>query len=764
MRNSINKILVGVVSSTVLLGAGLGCFYLWGLPALVSSNWAKNLAITETNKVLGANLEICNPKLSTNLNSDISFYVDKVRISKNSKELLNLEKFDASFSLKDILGKKLVVKKFYANNVYIDSYNLISLLPKTENKKQKEVKPCDFKIDIYNALIGVKYSLITYNSPELGVRFAAKNIMLDRTKSDNGKKYLHFDFNLGVKNSEQEIKISANDDNRIYTKPNELIVNNFPINIEKSKVLIDIYANKKTGMNIDISAKDFNARDIYNIAVSNIIIPNGKELFAPIVDINGSANLNLHLSKNKIDGKISVNETDFKILYLENLPVKITKGTVLIDNKNITLKDFDGYYANNKNDTLNLEGYIKDYWKTCDTKVTSDIFIHNDVFENYLSKLIDLPIGLVGEAGSKLIITSKNGSCDLVWYFILDKGEGFKFGNESIVLNDYTTMFKADFSVVKNIFKINTIDYYIADKLAKNMDPLLAISGNIDMAQNMKVLDLDLNIPKPLPSEFLNFLTCQKIFKGGEVYGKLKIDNYGKYPKMDGALTLEKVRIPSQRLFIKLAKFGGRGDKLGAIASGRFKKSKFDFNGYIVNEIKLPIIVKSVNLTVDKVDVDRILTTNASQTATTPEEVVVQNSKVDENDADVPTFTKELVIIEKCALNLISGKYKEINFGNIKANLTLDKDGILNIWSNRFDIADGISTLKVKADLIKKKYYFALGVKNVDSNIMATAILGLPREIAGKAMGGIILESDENLKLNGHIYFDITDEIGRAHV
>ena len=67
----------------------------------------------------------------------------------------------------------------------------------------------------------------------------------------------------------------------------------------------------------------------------------------------------------------------------------------------------------------------------------------------------------------------------------------------------------------------------------------------------------------------------------------------------------------------------------------------------------------------------------------------------------------------------LKGVYKEINFGNIHADMTLNKDGILNLKSNRFDIADGISSLRVHADLYNRKYNFKLGVKDVDSNIMA---------------------------------------------
>ena len=333
-----------------------------------------------------------------------------------------------------------------------------------------------------------------------------------------------------------------------------------------------------------------------------------------------------------------------------------------------------------------------------------------------------------------------------------------------MVLKDYKTLFKVDLSVVKNILKLNTIDYYITDKLQKGMTPVLAIKGNLDMADNMKLLDLNLNIPRPLPSEFLNFLVCQKIFKKGTVSGNISIDNNGEFPYMDGVLSLENVRIPSQRLLIKSAKFGAKGDKLGAIANGKFKRSNYDFNGYVVNDLRLPIVVKSVNLTVDNVDVERMLAVNTGNTNPHPQVAgegstltpALSQGEGDDSD-DVPTFQKGLIIVEKCMLNLERGKYKDINFGNLHANLTLDKEGVLKLESNKFDIAEGISTLKVKADLIKNHYYLRLGVKDVNSDVMASAILGLPREISGKARGLLEINTDETLKLNGDMKFDIKE-------
>ena len=752
------KIFIALLVFIFILVGLFVSIYLFVIPKLVSNEHVIDFIEDNVEKSLNIDLDIENPRLSTSLKPTIVFKVDEISIEKDDVDIFELKNFDSQISFNNLFKKSIKIDRVLADEIFVDSYKLLSVLPKQEQKK--EIKTPDFNIDFYSTILGVKKCLITYDSPEIFIKFDSKNMLLDRSKV---KKYLHFDFDFEMKKGQDRILVSANDKNKIYMGNGELHIDKFPIEIDRSTVVIDAFAARKKGYELNISSKNFSARDIYNIASSNIIIPNGKELLAPICDVKGSVDFNLNLTKNNIRGDINVNESEFKIKDLLKLPVKITQGIVEIGNKDITMKDFKGYYNNKKENSIVMSGDIKDYWKTCDTKIVSDIFVNNDFFANYVSKMLNAPIGLVGDAGSRLTLTSKNGSCDVVWYFLLKENEGFMLGNESMVLKQYQTLFKVDLSVIKNILKINTIDYYITNELKKGMTPVLAINGNIDMADNMKLLDLNLNIPRPLPSEFLNFLACQKIFRKGTISGNLSIDNTGEFPKMAGVISLDKVFIPAQRLFIKSAKIGAKGDKLGAIATGRYKRTKYDFNGYIVNDLRLPIIVKSVNLKVDNVDVERMLLSNSSnQNATEPaKEVLADTSSTEEISEDslsndnTPTFTKGLIIVEKCALKLEKGKYKTVDFGNINANLTLDKDGVLNVQSNRFDIAKGISSLKVNADLIKQKYYLRLGIKNVDSDIMATAILGLPREISGKASGLIELNSDESLKLNGNIKFAI---------
>ena len=218
-------------------------------------------------------------------------------------------------------------------------------------------------------------------------------------------------------------------------------------------------------------------------------------------------------------------------------------------------------------------------------------------------------------------------------------------------------------------------------------------------------------------------------------------------------------------MFIKEGIFNTDKDLLHITSEGKFKRSDYKFNGNIVNELIFPVIIKDINLTVDNIDIDRMLMSMNKQNT---QEVAASNSQEpvtaqtlvsasndNENDYDSYTFDTGLLIVERCVLHVVKGFYKDINFGNLYANLTLDKNGLLKIQSNKFDFAEGISTLKVMCDLKKHDYSIRLGVKDINSDLIAGTLLGLKKEISGKAMGLIELNTDDSLKLNGRIRFDI---------
>jgi len=752
MERRLKKVLTIIITAIFSLFAAFLLVYKLFLPLLINSPYTAEFAAKQAGKVLNAEVKIEGVHLKTGM--EIAFTVRKFTIDKDGRNYLTLSDIDTLFSLKELYKKTIVVKKMLTKDIYVDAYNLSKLFP--EQKKKKEKKESPIHLDFYNTLLGVKNVTLVYHSPDFYVDLKAKHAIFDRTEA---RKFLHLDFDLDIQKSGHKIEISANDQNRIYMENHVAYVKDFPIEIEKSSIVINAFMTNKGKYNLSISAKNFSAKDVADIVNSNLVVANGSQLLEPVKDINGTVDFNVNMAKDDFSADINVNEVNLKVKPLLDIPVKITDGQIKVGNNDIEYSDFKGYYNNKKSNTLSMKGYTKDYKKTCDTKLDSDIFITNDLFINYLSKMLGSKIEIVGDSMSKLIIKSKNGDVNILWFFLLKENHGFKFGDQSVVLSDFKTFFKVDLSVLKNILKINTIDYHITKELKRGMTPLVQINGNLDMADNMKIQDLNINMPRPLPSEFLNFIACQKIFKKGQVSGNMHIDNHGAFPTMTGEFNLDKVFIPAQRLYVRKAKLKAEGNRIALVTEGRFRREQYKFDGYILNELKLPIIVKDVNLTLDNIDVEKVLTASQSvdNTQEAAQSLVSTGEENEENSDIIPPFPKGLIVIEKCSLDLLKGVYKEINFANIHADMTLDKNGILNLKSNRFDIADGHSSLRVHADLINRKFNLKLGVREVDSDIMATAILGLPKQISGKAKGFLDLTTDEKLKLNGSIRFNVKD-------
>lgn len=752
MKIRAKKLVIYFATASSIIIAGFCFLYKWGIPAIVNNVHAVNLIEKEAQKVLKTDLHIEGLKLKTGM--EIAFTVSKLTIDKDGKNYLTLSDIDTLFSLRSLNKKTIIVKKMLAKDIYADVYNLTKIFPQQDKKKEKKKSP--IKLDFYNTLLGVKNVVLVYHSPDFAFDLKAKHAIFDRT---NDRKYLHLDFDLDIQKDGHKIDISANDKNRIYMENHVAYIKDFPIEIEDSTIIINAYMTNKGKYELKVSAKNFKASDAADIFNSNLIVANGSQMLAPVKDISGTVDFSVVYADNKLSGFVKVNEVNLKVVPVLNMPVKITKGIVSIGEKDIKYEDFEGYYNNKKSNTLSMNGYTNDYHKTCDTKLDSNIFITNDLFKNYLSKMLGVSVELVGDSMSKLIIKSVNGSVDILWFFLLKENHGFKFGEQSMVLKDYKTFFKVDLSVIKNILKINTINYHITKELKRGMTPLVQVNGNLDMVDNMKILDMNINMPRPLPSEFLNFLICQKIFKNGVVSGDLHIENHGKVPVMEGEYTLDKVFIPAQRLYIRSAKLKAKGNNIELKTEGRFRREQYKFDGIVLNELRFPIIVKDVKLTLDNIDVEKALTqTTSSADTENAQAALVSTGAANEEESEViPPFQKGLLVIEKCSLNLLKGVYKEINFGNIHADMTLDKDGVLKLKSNRFDIAEGESSLRVNADLVNRKYNLKLGVRDVNSDIMASSILGLPRQISGKAKGFLDLNTDQTLNLSGDIKFNVKD-------
>ena len=756
------KIIVSLGATVGILAVAPFALYLKVLPYAVSHPTFISFAEKMVNKYAELDVSIIHPELKTSLSPVIEFKVDELSVSKKGASLLSVNNFDTIISFKEIFDKNIIIQKLGADYIFADINKLMAL---GQTKKEGQ-KKSEWGFDFFDSLLYVKKSMFLYKvEPETYVTLKADDLRIDNTQKV--LRYVHFNLTSDIRKDGKDLHFNFADRNAVFIKNKAIWVQNCYLIFNNSKIFFNAWADKKKNYKIEVFSNKIDVADVLTLIDSGIVENNLDEPLSYFKDLKGSFNFNVKLSNNDLKGIVNLNKISCKIVPLSNIPLLLQKGKIAMTKRDITLSDFNGYYNNKQANKVEMHGTVKDYLKSIDTDIVARAVVTNDFMLNYLSKMIGTRVELVGgSTKTKIDLKSKNNKIDILWLFGVKKGQDILVDGASLTPVNYIRGVKGDLHFENNLLNIKSIDYYIVPdnftkEQAQKVKPVVKLAGNIDFSKPEPfVKNLGFEIPRPLPSEFLNVLIGDKMFKKGKIAGKMEMINGANFPYLNGNLSMDEVFIPSQRVFVKHGEMTTTDGMLNLAAQGGYRRSKFDFTGNLLNQIKFPIVVKHTNLTIDSVDVEKFIASanNQSSEAITSEKFDVKPSgEAKDNDDNTPTFDIGNFIVEDCVLHIKEGKYKDINFDDVKATLTLDKNSVLNMYSNRFAIAEGHSSAKVNCDLKKHKYNLKLGILDVNSDIIATTLLTLPREISGKASGLIELNTDDKMKLNGSVKFMIKD-------
>ena len=752
------KVIVSLAVTAGVLATAPFAVYLKVLPWAVSQPKFISYVEKTINKYAGLDVTVIHPELKTSLSPVIEFKVDELSVTKNGASLLDVNKFDTRISFKEIFDKNIIIQKLGADYIFADVNKLMAL----SQPQKEEQKKTEWDFDFFDSLLYVKKSMFLYKiEPSTYVTLKADDLKIDNTQKV--VRYVHFNLTSDIKKDGKNLHFNIADRNAVFIKDKAIWVQNCYLIFNDSKIFFNAMADKKKNYDLEVFSKKIDVADVLTLIDSGIVENNLDEPLSYFKDLKGSFNFNVKLSNNDLKGVVNLNKISCKIVPLSNIPLLLQKGKIAMTKNEITLSDFKGFYNNKQANKVEMHGSVKDYLRSIDTDIVARAVVTNDFMLNYLSKMIGTKVELVGySTKTRIDLKSKNNKIDILWLFGLKKGQDILVDGASLTPVDYIRGVKGDLHFENNLLNIKSIDYYIVPdsftkEQAQKVKPVVKLAGNVDFSSPEPfVKNLGFEIPRPLPSEFLNVLIGDKMFKKGKIAGKMEMINGESYPYLNGNLSMDGVFIPSQRIYVKHGEMTTADGMLNLSAQGGYRRSKFDFSGSLLNQIKFPIVVKHTNLTIDDVDVEKFIASanNQSSEAITSEKFDVKPSgEAKDNDDNTPTFDIGNFIVEDCVLHIKEGKYKDIKFDDVKATLSLDKNSVLNMYSNRFAIAEGHSSAKVNCDLKKHKYSLRLGILDVNSDIIATTLLTLPREISGKASGLIELNTDDSMKLNGSVKF-----------
>ncbi len=689
--------------------------YLKVLPWAVSNSYVLNYVEDVAEKSLNVNVDIQKPFVKTGLSPNISLGIKTLKLSdRANNSLLTIENFNTDLSLAEIFNKNILIKNVSLDYVFAD-VNKILDMPVFKQEKDND-KKSDWSVDIFQSVMSVKNAKFIYNlDKKTLVKVDSKNLKID---DNSDKKNVFYSVTADIQKEGKLLHVVTSDNNGVYiNKKEKVVINNSPIIVNNSKILLNGYLDSSMNYDLNLASDNFKVENVIQLLDSQIVENNITQQLVYFNDIDGSFDFNIKATNKGLNGNINLDNASFKLVPFANLPILLNSGTVSFDSKDVKLKDFKGYYNNKPSNKMVFSGTVKDYLKSVDTHLSGDAVVTNDFAQNYLSKIVGYPMQIKGKADTRVVLKSKYNKIDLLWLYRFKKGNGFVTeGQESYMNNAANRVLAADMHFEDMILNIKSIDYYAWDK-PKNKElakiPLLSASANIDFSDGktfvqdfglelpkpmpsgflnmlmkqklfkngtfmgkLKVVntgkygktfvqDFGLELPKPMPSGFLNMLMKQKLFKNGTFMGKLKVVNTGKYPVIVADMKAEKVAIPSQRLFIREGRIKTENNNINITSEGRYRRSAYEASGTIVNEIKFPIVVKNITLALDTIDVEKYLKIFNNQTPSDAASSDVQaaiaqsveNNATDDEDADdeVQTFDLANLIIEECIFKVNNG-------------------------------------------------------------------------------------------------------------
>lgn len=719
--------------------------YLWGIPKLVSSHKFQSFIDKKMYEYTKVNIVADNLRLKTGF-PYITFSADRFELIKDNNPLLDLKKIDSCISLSKLGFKTIVVKKLGADYIFADVNKLLNIVPQQEEKEKIET---DWRFDFMESDLYLNQLKILYKINNVYFNVDTKNIKIDTSTKD--KQLLKFDFLCDMDYAGKKVKITLSDNNKFYIKNKKLYIDSTFLNFNQSKLKIFGQLKDDKCFKLNVSAKNFDISNIVALIESNLVIPNGKEMLTYFSDIKGNFDFGFNVSQKGIDGNIDLHHLCFILIPIENVPVQIYSGNISVDKKNIYLSNFAGYYGTKRVNTLKFSGDVKDYMKTFKTKVIVDGVVADDFAKYYLSPTIGVPIGIVGKADTRVIIEYLNNVINLKWLFRVNPEDNLLVSGEPISKYKEKRVVVADMNIIGTKLKIKDLSYYVTVPGVAEFTrrKLISIHGLIDFAKGVDFRVMGFKIEKPVPSEFLNIIARTELFKKGTAVGELTAVDGPKGVKLFGNLSLEKIAIPSLKLFLNKLDIATNFDTIKVVADGGYRRSHYVATGEVVNNIAFPMVINDIDFSLDSMDFAKLLD---SFNHSGEEKNSCVTKEGDEEGAD---FDITNLIIKNCKLKLKKGIYNELSAENMEVTLKLDETGNLKVDSNRFNFAGGYSSCAFRADLKNHKYSVKLGVKDIDSNLIATSLLNLPKEISGKSSGIMNLYTDASMKLNGDMKFII---------
>ena len=485
--------------------------------------------------------------------------------------------------------------------------------------------------------------------------------------------------------------------------------------------------------NCKINSLDLNL--INDNALQYILPAETAKILKDIDFLNGKINLTARIKNNNINAYSALN--DVSLVYKpKHMKITVNSGNLLLRNNILNLNKINAQAGKMP---LFIDGQITNVYKNPNVNLYINAKPTQEFFDQFFNNNSLYPIKLKGD----IILTARaRGTADyLNTKASLDIAEDSSLYYMGATIGDAENPVKIniDNTLSGHKLKINNLTY---DKIITSQNnkpfvtPQLTASGTIDVSDvnNAGFNNFKIKTLAPTDAKIFNIIFGKPFMKQGVFTSDLLLNGTSLNPKIKGKLAITSIDIPFFDSTIKDINLDFNNDKIFITGKGTVLTNDVRVEAEIKNSLTVPYIINNLKIKLADLNVNKIMDTIR--------DIEAESTRTHSNTLGttiIQPFDISQVIIKKAEIIADKIKVRNINADNFTTDLSLNKNGVLDINNFKFNIAEGTVVGRFTHNINNHKTNLDINLNNANALIMSEALFDLKGQVYGSVNGNFNL-------------------------
>lgn len=477
---------------------------------------------------------------------------------------------------------------------------------------------------------------------------------------------------------------------------------------------------------------------------------------ADIKNMRGIMDLTARIRRNNLSFFTKLDDTEF--LYVpKNLKVKFNSGNILIQNNILSLGKINAKVGEMP---LLIDGTVYNFNKNPDFNIYVNTKPTQEIFDQFFNDKALYPIKVKGDLLATSKITGTKDRLSTKTEVNIEENSYLYYMGATLGDTENKVKLYLDNFITPHFARVNNFKYdkIIPSQNNKNfVKTQLIASGVVNFLPNNNISfnNFKVKTENPTDAKIFNIIFRKPFMKQGIFTSDLVINGNSLTPKIIGNLDITSIDIPFVNSTINDVHFNFKPDKIFVDSKGIVLSNNVNLEAIIKNNLTPPYTIENLNLKLKDLNINKF--TDAIR------DFESDLYRTKNATASTENINLSQLVIKNANINADNIQIKNINAEDFSSNLTLNKNGQLDIKDYKFKLAEGTVNGSIKYDLPTNNINLLVHMKDSNAQIMAETLFNLRNQIYGSVTGDVELscnaETQESCTktLSGNGYFIVQD-------